>query len=54
VRPGRRHLLIALLVAAAVGFAAGWLARASREVTFEQRMYDAEQRLRRKVNDATR
>jgi hypothetical protein len=47
---GGRNLLVAVVIAAVLGFAAGWFARRAQEDTFEKRLdraaRDVEDRLR--------
>jgi hypothetical protein len=41
MRPGERRLLAAVVIAAAIGFAAGWFMRVWTQPTVEDRMRDA-------------
>jgi hypothetical protein len=51
---GSRRLFLAVLIAVVVGFAAGWAAQAVRRKSIEDRMYEAEQRVRKRVRDVSR
>jgi ABC-type transporter Mla subunit MlaD len=51
VRAVRRPLLVAVLVAAAIGFAVGWFARIWSEPTFEDRMRDAAHKIQERARE---
>jgi hypothetical protein len=50
----QRTLLVAIVVAALVGFASGWYARLHVEPTIESRMHDAAESVREKVRDVVK
>jgi hypothetical protein len=54
MEPRRRALLWAMLVAAGLGFAAGWVARIFWEPTPESRARDTYERMRDRVRELTR
>lgn len=47
----QRTLLVAVIVAMIVGFAAGWYARIYRQPTVESRAQDAARSIRERVNE---
>jgi uncharacterized protein HemX len=51
---GARTMLVAVLIAVVVGLAAGWVAQVVQRKSIEDRMYEAEQRVRKKVRDVSR
>ncbi len=46
-----RMLIVAVVAAAILGFAAGWWARMHAEPSVEERMHDAEKTVRDRVHD---
>jgi hypothetical protein len=52
--PNRRTLLVAVLVAAALGFAGGWWVRARSAPTVEERTREAAAHLRKSLEALTR
>ncbi len=49
-----RRLLVAVVVAAVLGFAVGWYARVWSEPTVESRMHDAAEKLNQKAREILR
>jgi hypothetical protein len=51
MRYERRLLLVAVVVAALLGFAAGWLVRHARQPSLEQRAKEAAEELRHRTEE---
>jgi hypothetical protein len=54
MRPARLVFLLSLALAAILGFGAGWWARASSEVSLEQRAHEAARHLQDAFRSLTR
>jgi hypothetical protein len=54
LRYGRRHLAVAALIAAVLGFAAGWLVHRARRPSLEERMHEKAEELRHRTEELLR
>jgi hypothetical protein len=54
VRYGRRQLVVAALVAALLGFAAGWLVQKARQPSLEDRMKEKAEDIRHRTEELLR
>ncbi len=50
----QRTLLVSIIIAAVIGFAAGWYTRLHSEPTLESRMREAAESVREKVHDVVK